>query len=94
MAGARGWCTAAANLIPRLNLDLYAAIERGNMSEALALFRRQLPLLQFIVQGGLPRTIAAGLEILGVDAGTLRAPLAELSKVDKERLAGILRPIV
>jgi 4-hydroxy-tetrahydrodipicolinate synthase len=94
MAGARGWCTAAANLIPRLNLDLYAAIERGNMSEALALFRRQLPLLQFIVQGGLPRTIAAGLEILGVDAGNLRAPLAELSKVDKERLAGILRPIV
>jgi 4-hydroxy-tetrahydrodipicolinate synthase len=50
--------------------------------------------LQFIVQGGLPRTIAAGLEILGVDPGALRAPLAELSAEEKERLAGILRPIV
>jgi 4-hydroxy-tetrahydrodipicolinate synthase len=94
IAGARGWCTAAPNLIPRLNLDLHAAIERGDMPKALAVFRKQLPLLQFIVQGGLPRTIAAGLEILGVDAGALRAPLAELSKVDKERLAGLLRPIV
>src|SRR5271156_3491270 len=79
IAGARGWCTAAPNLIPQLNLDLYAMIERGNLPESLAVFRKQLPLLQFIVQGGLPRTVAAGLEILGVDAGALRAPLAELS---------------
>jgi 4-hydroxy-tetrahydrodipicolinate synthase len=93
IAGARGWCTAAPNLIPQLNLDLYAMIERGNLPQALAVFRKQLPLLQFIVQGGLPRTVAAGLEILGVDAGSLRAPLAELSKVDKERLAGILKSL-
>jgi 4-hydroxy-tetrahydrodipicolinate synthase len=94
IAGARGWCTAAPNLIPRLNLDLHAAVERGDIPQAVALFRRQLPLLQFIVQGGLPRTIAAGLEILGVNAGCLRAPLAELSPADKERLASILRPLV
>ena len=93
IAGARGWCTAAPNLIPQLNLDLYAMIERGNLPEALAVFRKQLPLLQFIVQGGLPRTVAAGLEILGVDAGALRAPLAELPKEDKERLAGILKSL-
>jgi 4-hydroxy-tetrahydrodipicolinate synthase len=94
IAGARGWCTAAPNLIPQLNLDLYAAVQRGDLPRALTLFRKQLPLLQFITQGGLPRTIAAGLEILGIDAGTLRAPLAELSAVDKERLAGILKLIV
>jgi len=93
IAGARGWCTAAPNLIPQLNLDLYAMIELGNLPEALAVFRKQLPLLQFIVQGGLPRTVAAGLEILGVDAGALRAPLAELPKEDKERLAGILKSL-
>jgi 4-hydroxy-tetrahydrodipicolinate synthase len=94
LAGARGWCTAAPNLIPQLNLNLHAAVERGDLPTALALFRKQLPLLQFIVQGGLPRTIAAGLEILGIDAGALRAPLAGLSAADKERLAGILRQIV
>jgi 4-hydroxy-tetrahydrodipicolinate synthase len=93
IAGARGWCTAAPNLIPQLNLDLYAAIQAGNLKEALAVFRKQLPLLQFIVQGGLPRTVAAGLEILGVDPGGLRAPLDELSKEDKERLKGILKEL-
>lgn len=93
IAGATGWCTAAPNLIPQLNLDLYAAIESGDLPKALAIFRKQLPLLQFIVQGGLPRTVAAGLEILGVDAGALRAPLAELSEADKGRLKTILQSL-
>jgi 4-hydroxy-tetrahydrodipicolinate synthase len=91
IAGARGWCTAAPNLIPELNLALYAAIESGDLPTALKVFRKQLPLLQFIVQGGLPRTVAAGLKLLGVEPGCLRAPLAELSQADKDRLAGILK---
>jgi len=93
IAGATGWCTAAPNLIPQLNLDLYAAIESGDLPKALAVFRKQLPLLQFIVQGGLPRTVAAGLEILGIDAGALRAPLAELSDADKAKLKTILQAL-
>jgi 4-hydroxy-tetrahydrodipicolinate synthase len=93
IAGARGWCTAAPNLIPELNLALYAAIEKADLPTALKVFRKQLPLLQFIVQGGLPRTVAAGLKILGIEPGGLRAPLAELTAADKERLAGILQAI-
>jgi len=94
VAGARGWCTAAPNLIPQLNLDLYAAMQRGNLADALAVFRKQLPLLQFIVAGGLPRTVAAGLKIMGIDAGYQRAPLADISEADKDRLAGILKSLV
>jgi 4-hydroxy-tetrahydrodipicolinate synthase len=93
VAGATGWCTAAPNLIPQLNLDLYAAISKGNLSEALKVFRKQLPLLQFIVQGGLPRTVAAGLEILGIDGGCLRAPLAKLPQAEKEKLGKILKAL-
>jgi 4-hydroxy-tetrahydrodipicolinate synthase len=93
VAGARGWCTAAPNLIPQLNLDLYDAVQRGNLPDALAVFRKQLPLLQFIVAGGLPRTVAAGLKIMGVDAGYQRAPLADISDADKDRLAGILKAL-
>jgi 4-hydroxy-tetrahydrodipicolinate synthase len=93
VAGATGWCTAAPNLIPQLNLDLYAAITKGNLAAALAVFRKQLSVLQFIVAGGLPRTVAAGLEILGVDAGHLRAPLAKLPEADTEQLRKILRAL-
>jgi 4-hydroxy-tetrahydrodipicolinate synthase len=93
IAGARGWCTAAPNLIPQLNLDLYDAVQRGDLKSALAVFRKQLPLLQFIVAGGLPRTVAAGLKIQGIDAGYQRAPLAEISDADKDRLAAILKAL-
>jgi 4-hydroxy-tetrahydrodipicolinate synthase len=94
IAGARGWCTAAPNLIPQLNLDLYEAIQRSDLKAALAVFRKQLPLLQFIVAGGLPRTVAAGLKVLGIDGGHQRAPLADIADADKVRLAGILKALV
>ncbi len=93
IAGARGWCTAAPNLIPQLNLDLYAAIQSGDLPAALAVFRKQLPLLQFIVAGGLPRTVAAGLKILGIDGGYQRAPLLDITEADSDRLAGILKSL-
>lgn len=93
VAGARGWCTAAPNLIPGLTLDLYAAVERQDLPAALRAFRRQLPLLQFIVQGGLPRTVAAGLELLGFETGPLRAPLLSLSAAEQTRLKAILSEV-
>jgi 4-hydroxy-tetrahydrodipicolinate synthase len=93
VAGATGWCTAAPNLIPKLNLDLYAAISKGDLPGALKVFRKQLPVLQFIVAGGLPRTVAAGLELMGIDGGYLRAPLAKLPEAEKEKLAKILKAL-
>lgn len=90
-AGARGWCTAAPNLIPRLTLELYdAAAVRGDLAVARRVFYRQLPLLQSLVAGGLPRTVAAGLELLGVEVGPLRAPLLPLGEAEKQRLRAIL----
>jgi 4-hydroxy-tetrahydrodipicolinate synthase len=90
-AGARGWCTAAPNLIPQLTLDFYAAVRKGNFSAARTLYYRQMPLLEFIVAGGLPRTVACGLELLGFDPGPLRPPLMPLSAADREQLRGILQ---
>lgn len=89
-AGARGWCTAAPNLIPRLTLDLYAAVTRGDFAAARTLYDRQMPLLEFLVAGGLPRTVAAGLSLQGFDPGPLRPPLQPLPAAERERLRGIL----
>lgn len=90
VAGARGWCTAAANLIPRQTIDLYDAVERRDLPAAVRVFRRQLPLLQFLVRGGLPRTVAAGLGLLGFDPGPLRPPLMPLPEPEMGRLREIL----
>jgi 4-hydroxy-tetrahydrodipicolinate synthase len=89
-AGATGWCTAAPNLIPELNLGLYEAVQRQDLTEARQLFYQQFELLQFIVAKGLPRAIKAGLELLGQEAGELRAPLHSLTAGEQRELRRIL----
>lgn len=89
-AGAKGWCTAAPNLIPELNNQLYAAIAGKDLEKAQQVFYRQFELLQFIVGKGLPRTIKAGLKILGVESGYLRSPLQPLTDTDYQQLEKIL----
>jgi 4-hydroxy-tetrahydrodipicolinate synthase len=90
-AGATGWCTAAPNLIPELNADLYEAITQNDLATAQKAFYKQLDLLKFIVARGLPRAIQAGLNILGEDGGHLRAPLQPLTQGEVNELSTIIR---
>ncbi|WP_264529694.1 dihydrodipicolinate synthase family protein [Flavobacterium sp. N502540] len=92
-AGATGWCTAAPNLIPKLNLDLYHAIENNDLEAAQKVFYKQLNLLKFIVNKGLPRAIKAGLEIQGIEGGFLRSPLKPLTGAEIEEFKLILKEL-
>lgn len=92
-AGATGWCTAAPNLIPELNLSLYEMIKINDLNAAQKVFLDQLDLLKFIVAKGLPRAIKTGLEILGTAGGELRSPLQPLSTADQQQLAKILEDV-
>ena len=92
-AGAKGWCTAAPNLIPSLNTALYEAVQQNNMDQARAIFYTQSELLAFMVAKGLPRVIKAGLEIQGIESGFLRSPLQTLSQVDHLQLTSILQSL-
>lgn len=89
-AGASGWCTAAPNLIPEQNLELYAAVENNDLASAQKVFLQQVDLLKFIVAKGLPRAIKAGLNILGEDGGYIRRPLQPLTRSEVEQLEKIL----
>ncbi|MHC5202151.1 dihydrodipicolinate synthase family protein [Myroides sp. LJL119] len=88
--GATGWCSAAPNLIPELSIGLYKAIEKGDLFHARELFYKQVDLLDFIVDKGLPRSIQAGLELLGIEAGYLKKPLKSLSDLEIDKLKQIL----
>ncbi|MFK3681548.1 dihydrodipicolinate synthase family protein [Pseudomonas sp. NPDC088890] len=90
VAGARGWCTAAPNLIPALNLGLYQAIRAGDLEQAKALFYQQLPMLDFILKGGLPATIKAGLALTGLAVGEPRRPVFGLDEQGRATLRGLL----
>lgn len=93
-AGARGWCTAAPNLIPDLNIGLYEAIEEGDFEKAKELFYQQFDLLKFIVNKGLPRAVKAGLNILGEEGGNLRSPLKPLHEKETEELKNIIKNLM
>jgi 4-hydroxy-tetrahydrodipicolinate synthase len=90
IAGASGWCTAAPNLISDWTLRLYENCAMGNLSGARKVFYAQLPLLQFILKGGLPTTIKAGLRLLNFEAGDPRTPLQPLDPARCKALRTIL----
>lgn len=92
-AGAKGWCTAAPNLIPQLNLDLYQAVLANDLNKARELFYRQLPLLQFILKGGLPATIKAGLRLTGLEVGNPRLPVFPLGEAGVDQLKALLSAV-
>jgi 4-hydroxy-tetrahydrodipicolinate synthase len=90
VAGAKGWCTAAPNLIAAHNLDLYDAILEGDLSRAQESFYRQLPMLEFILKGGLPATIKAGLGMTGLEVGAPRLPVFPLEEQARSQLQKLL----
>lgn len=92
-AGASGWCTAAPNLIPELNIALYNAVQENDFQEAQKLFYKQINLLRFIVEKGLPRAIKSGLNIQGIEGGHLRKPLEPLTEKESSDLSSILNLI-
>lgn len=88
--GASGWCTAAPNLRPQPCIDLYNAIRADDLEKAQLLYDDLKPLLQFIVAGGLPTTVKAGLDLLGFAVGDPRAPLLPLDEQGRAELRDLL----
>ncbi|WP_343710558.1 dihydrodipicolinate synthase family protein [Mycobacterium sp.] len=89
-AGAAGWCTAAPCLRPQPCIALYEAVHTGDLQTAQRLYDDLRPLLEFIVAGGLPTTVKAGLDLLGVPVGDPRRPLLPLDDDGRARLRELL----
>ncbi len=89
-AGASGWCTAAPNLLGALPGLLYQQVQAEQLAAARQNFYRQLPLLSFMVAGGLPKTIKAGLALKGLNVGIPRQPLTTLTESELARLQQLL----
>lgn len=91
--GAVGWVAVCSNIVPRLSAQLSEHCMAGAYPEALALYRRLLPLLAMLEAGKYVQIPKAALALLGRQAGEPRAPRLPLAAGDRERLAGILRDL-
>lgn len=70
-----------------LSLGRFTASVTTNAAPEL--FYRQLPLLDFILKGGLPATIKAGLRLTGLESGDPRLPVRPAIRNFIERDIGV-----
>ncbi|MNH44581.1 4-hydroxy-tetrahydrodipicolinate synthase [compost metagenome] len=65
----------------------------NDLNKARELFYHQLPLLDFILKGGLPATIKAGLRETGLEVGDPRLPVFPLDEAGISQLQGLLNAL-
>ncbi|MCF3137155.1 4-hydroxy-tetrahydrodipicolinate synthase, partial [Streptomyces olivochromogenes] len=75
--GAAGCVSTVANVAPRRIAEILEAFAAGDTARAARLQRRVTPLIEAMMDGGLPGAVTAKalLTELGLPAGPLRAPL-------------------
>lgn len=74
-AGAKGGIVVTANLLPRAWRAIYEAARAGRTGEALAMHRRLIPLMNMAFAETNPGPMKAVMDLVGVDAPRMLAPL-------------------
>jgi 4-hydroxy-tetrahydrodipicolinate synthase len=85
--GGRGVISVVGNIVPKDMIALTAAMDQGNLSEALKWHRKLFPLCRDML--GLstnPIPIKAAMKLLGRDPGELRLPMTALEDAGMARL--------
>jgi 4-hydroxy-tetrahydrodipicolinate synthase len=90
LVGARASIWGAATFMPSLCVRLLEAVERGQHDDAIVLWSRIRPLLDFLGREGYIAGVKAAATQLGVPMGEPRRPLAPLSKEAAARLGVLL----
>jgi 4-hydroxy-tetrahydrodipicolinate synthase len=86
MAGAVGAIWGGANIMPKESVELYELVKMGSYDEALALWERMFPVIHYIWNNDYIPAVKAGARMTGFDGGYVRAPVCEISDLDKEML--------
>jgi len=84
-AGATGWVTGVADVLPRECVELYEACLAGDLETARAIYGRLLPLARFDMTPKLVQYFKAAMDDVGYVGGPTRPPRLPLT--DDERAA-------
>jgi 4-hydroxy-tetrahydrodipicolinate synthase len=76
-AGAKGGIIVTANLLPRAWRAIYEAARTGRTAEALAMHRRLIPFMNMAFAETNPGPMKAVMDLVGVEAPRMLAPLVE-----------------
>ncbi|WP_192180235.1 dihydrodipicolinate synthase family protein [Mesorhizobium amorphae] len=89
--GARSWVCAGSNFLPREHVALYeACVLERNFDKGRAIMTAMLPLMDFLECGKFVQSIKHGCELIGLNAGPVRAPLRPLNSQEKRTLQTVV----
>ncbi len=77
--GADGAVAAILTVLPRLCVELWDAVQRGDHAAARALHERILPVWRAVEAPDLPARVKAALEMMGHPIGPARSPIQPVS---------------
>lgn len=81
--GAQGWVAVCSNLIPRDSARLFELVaDHGDRDQALALYRRILPIVKWVGGHRYVAATKAGLSYMGLPVGKPRSPRLPLPAAD------------
>ncbi|MBN1307647.1 MAG: 4-hydroxy-tetrahydrodipicolinate synthase [Chitinispirillaceae bacterium] len=89
--GASGVISVVANIVPQRMVALLEGFFACNLSEALRLHEVLLPLCDAMFFETNPIPVKTAMNLIGMNAGTLRLPLVDMAKHNKERLVAVLK---
>ena len=91
LMGARGAILAVACAAPRACVDLYAAVGQGDHARARELQNRIAPLSHIVTAGLGVAGLKAAMEMAGYAGGEPRAPLAPVTRSEREKIESVMR---
>lgn len=89
--GASGVISVVANILPKETGDICRLYESGKLFEARTLQFRLMPLIKALFSEVNPIPVKAALDEMGFGGMTLRPPLYDISKENKERLIAAMQ---
>jgi dihydrodipicolinate synthase/N-acetylneuraminate lyase len=93
-AGAAGWVTGVAVVVPQACVELWERCRAGELDAARAVYRRLLPLARFDMTPKLVQYFKAAMDAVGLAGGPVRAPrlpLTDAEQADVQNALAVLR---
>ena len=89
-AGAVGWVSGVANVLPAECLELERLVRGGDLPAARALWPKLAPLSRLDMDPRLVQSFKAALDLIGGYGGPVRPPRLPLEETDMERVKAAL----
>lgn len=89
--GADGWVAGLVDAFPRETVAIYELVKAGNISEAAAIYRWFMPLLELDIHPKLVQYIKLAESLTGIGTEYVRAPRLTLVGEERERIEKVIK---